>query len=133
MPNQLNFHETHLGSLYKIRVKNEKGLHCWRPCILARSERFELPTPWFVVRFFKPVLPLLQQSVKSTEFSPNIKHAKLRNPLFNRGSDTLNGTLFRCSIPATIKPIDCTILRICSTVSTTKHGLLIGFSSRKRS
>ena len=30
---------------------NEKGPHRWRPCILARSERFELPTPWFVAKY----------------------------------------------------------------------------------
>ena len=29
----------------------EKGPHRWRPCILARSERFELPTPWFVAKY----------------------------------------------------------------------------------
>ena len=30
----------------------EKGLHCCRPfCILARPERFELPTPWFVAKY----------------------------------------------------------------------------------
>jgi hypothetical protein len=34
-----------------LESQKEKGPHSWRPCILARSERFELPTPWFVAKY----------------------------------------------------------------------------------
>ena len=62
---------------------------------LARSERFELPTPWFVVRFCKPDLPLLQHVDRITDFSPNFKQPKSRKPLFGNGAYAFNGTLFQ--------------------------------------
>ena len=66
---------------------------------LARSERFELPTPWFVVRFCKPDLPFLQQLDNPTEFSPNVKQPKCRKPLFGNGTNAFNGTLFQALNP----------------------------------
>ena len=40
------------GSNMVATPQNEKGLHECNPLIkLARPERFELPTPWFVAKY----------------------------------------------------------------------------------